>query len=75
MSPATVWTELTAPAGGFQEGIPDISYNPVDDFFIDVLYEGTAFFNLTTDWTEMSVGAASYTELSVPATTWTEMSG
>lgn len=73
MSPATSWTELTVDAAGWQHGIPVAGGNP-DDYFIDVLFEGTVFFNPHVSHTELSLGSAtSHTELTTPATTWTEL--
>ena len=72
MSPATSWTELTVTAAGWQQGIPVVAGNP-DDYFVDVLFEGTVFFNPHAAHTELSVAATSGTELTTPATSWTEL--
>ena len=72
MSPATSWTELTATGAGWQQGIPVAGGNP-DDYFIDVLFEGTVFFNAAAAHTEMSGAATAGTELTVAATVWTEL--
>ena len=73
MSPATAWTELTVPDGGWQIGFPAFGWDP-DDLFIDVLFEGTPFLMPSIPaWVEHSVPATVGTELSVAATTWTEL--
>lgn len=73
MSPATPWTELTVTAAGWQQGIPVVAGNP-DDYFVDVLFEGTVFFNPHVPHTELSLASpTSGTELTAPLTTWTEL--
>jgi hypothetical protein len=74
MSPTT-WTELTTPATGWQQGTIDSSISADDDFFIDWLFEGTAFASIVTSWTELTAPATTFTELTTPATPWTEVSG
>lgn len=71
--PATPWTELSITGAGWQQGIPVATGNP-DDYYIDVLFEGTVFFNPGTTHTKMSLGSATVgTELSVAPTIWTEL--
>lgn len=72
MSPATPWTELTVTGAGWQQGIPIASGNP-DDYYIDVLFEGTPFFNPGVTHAKMSVAATASTEMTVAATVWTEL--
>lgn len=74
--PATTWTKLTTPAGGFQESRVDPFLDASTDYFIDFLFEGTAFSDPgASTWTEASMSATSFTEQTVGATTWTESSG
>ena len=63
-TPATPWTELTTAQTGWMEAFPDGSYLASEDYFIDVLFEGTGFF---------AVIPTAYTELSAPVTNWTEL--
>ena len=73
MSPATSWTELSVTGAGWQQGIPVTGNNP-DDYYIDVLFEDTVFFNTGVTHTEMSLSSATVgTELSVASTSWTEV--
>lgn len=70
--PATPWTELTGDAPAWQEGI---TVSDGDDFFIDVLFEGTGTVAIMP-WsgTELSLSVATpATELSVAATSWVEL--
>lgn len=67
----TSWAERTAVDGGFQEGR---AYGDgTDDYFIDVLFEGTGFFAVPP-WsgTERSAPSTSSTERTAPAPSWTE---
>lgn len=72
--PATPWTELTGAAPAWQEGI---TVSDGDDFFIDVLFEGTGTTAIMPfAGTELSLGVATpSTELSITATPWTELAG
>lgn len=73
MSPATIWTELTVTDGGWQGGFTVPGGNP-DDYYIDVLFEDTPFWNpAAAVYTEMSVAATAGTEMSVASTVWTEL--
>ena len=72
MSPATPWAELTVTGAGWQQGIPVAGGNP-DDYFIDVLFEGTPFFNPGVTYTKLSVAATTSAELTVAAASWTEL--
>lgn len=75
MSPATVWTPLSATQTGYQKGFADPTYDSSTDYFIDVLFEGTGFFAvIATPSTELSLGVATpYTELTAPATAYVEL--
>lgn len=72
--PATPWTELSATETGWVEGFPDPAYDASTDYFIDVLFEGTALFAVTaTPYTELSISATPSTELTGVLTTYTEL--
>ncbi len=72
MSPATAWTELSVTDTGWQQAVPSLG-NPDDDYYIDVIFEGTVFFNPGVTHTELSVAATAATELTAPSTSWTEV--
>jgi hypothetical protein len=72
--PATPWTELTGSATGFQIGFPDAAQDASSDYFIDVLFEGSAFSGFTpTSYTELTGSAWPTTELTGTATPYTEL--
>lgn len=72
MSPATVWTELSATGAGWTPGTPE--NDGTEDFFIDFLFEGTGFFAaMPPDYTVLSVAASSSTELTTPASAYVEL--
>lgn len=72
MSPATVWTELVGVQTGWSQAFAAIGGDP-NDYFIDILFEGSVFFNPHVPWTQMSGSVTSGTELTTPSTTWTEI--
>ena len=45
MSPATPWTELTVAQTGWAQAFAAIGGDP-NDYFIDILFEGSIFFGL-----------------------------
>ena len=72
---ATSWTEQSATlAADWQEGVPGRE-NPSDDYFIDLLFEGTTFYDPGVTWSEQSMSSTSMTEKTQSATSWTEVSG
>jgi hypothetical protein len=73
---ATVWTELSVAETGYQHGFADPSYDASTDYFIDFLFEGTAFFaQMPTSYTALTLagGATPTTELTAPSTPYVEL--
>jgi hypothetical protein len=72
----TTWTEVTTTATGWQQGTLGSGLTADDDYFIDVLFEGTALASpVPTAYTELTASAPAYTELTAPVVPWTEVSG
>jgi len=74
MTPATPWTEMTAPATPYFEGIA--SSGEIEGFalfgFAIPISNGSSFADATTAYTEMSIPATAHTEMTVTSTPWTE---
>ena len=67
----TSWTEKTATAGAFTEGRAE--GDGIDDYFIDILFEGTEIFGLVpASYTERVATVAIGTERTAVSTSWTE---
>lgn len=72
MSPTT-WTEVTTPAQGWQAASASVMEDSSSDYFIDVLFEGTAFSSAAVSYTEITAPAAAYVERTAPTAPWTEV--
>ena len=72
MTPATPWTELTAPETPYVKGIP--TGLPSEQLFGVFLMTDTGLsMPSPVSYTEMTIAATAHTEMTAPVTTWTEL--
>jgi hypothetical protein len=72
VTPATPWTELTAPETPYLKGIPTAL--PSEQLFGVFLMTDTGLSEpAPVAYTEMSIPATAHTEMTVAPTTWTEL--